>query len=483
MRTPTGVIGAVVMAGLLPWTASAQDRPLVNAVKRQDERAVRTLIKQKVDVNATQLDGATALHWATQTGQTPIVVALLEAGARVDAINDYGVTPLWLAAHNGHAAIANALLEHGAQPDKALPSGETPLMTAARGGQLAIVNSLLAKGAKVDQPENTMGQTALMWAISERHLDVAKRLVEAGANITLPSKGGFTPFMFAARTGDIDTAKFLLSKGADSKEAPKDGMSPLHISVIRGHVPFAKFLLDLGADPNDERPGFTVLHWAAGTFESIFTHEYLFGTDASTQEPEWTVLAGPRTRDIREDLINTLLAKGAKVNARTTKPPPRFGASTFPANYIVGATPFYMAAAVADVPTMKLLLKAGADPKINANDETTALIVAAGITRTDSETVVPEERHLEATQLCLDLGLDVNATNKAGNTALHAAALGGLDKMTQFLVDKGAKINAVNKKGETPTKIADGYEHAGMLYERPSTAKLLRKLGGVPKVE
>ena len=396
----------------------------------------------------------------------------------MDAQNDYGVTPLWLACQNGSVAVAVRLLKGGANANAALPSGETLLMTAAQSGKLDVVRALLDQGATVDTTEPGMGQTALMWAIAQRHADVARLLVERGASVKTRSASGFSPFLFAARIGDVDLAKFLLTRGAEITETSKDGMSALHVAVIRGHIPFAKFLLDRGVDPNLAGPGFTVLHWAAGTWESVFTEAYVFSPQASSLEYEWLVLGGPPTRDVKFDLIKTLLAYGANVNAKITRPPPRFGASIFPCNFLVGGTPFHVAASVADVPVMRVLLAAGADPMIGANDQTTPFIVAAGMARVDSETLIPEARFLEAMQLCLDLGHNVNAANTAGNTAMHAAALQGLDAVAQFLVDHGAEVNPKNKKGETPTKIADGYEQASMLYTRPSTAALLRKFGG-----
>jgi uncharacterized protein len=204
----------------------------------------------------------------------------------------------------------------------------------------------------------------------------------------------------------------------------------------------------------------------------------VFPPEAATLEYEWIVLGGIPSRDVKFDFIKTLVAYGADVNAPVKRPPPRYGASIFPGNYLVGGTPFHVAASVADVPVMKLLLSLGADPTRGAADQTTPLMVAAGLARVDSETLIPEARLLEAVQLCLDLGHDINAANAVGNTAMHAAALQGLDGMVQFLVDHGANVNPKNKKGETPTRIADGYESASMLYTRPTTAAILRKLGG-----
>jgi ankyrin repeat protein len=482
----TAAIAAVVLlsaAAAAAQTAGApaqkaNDVRVPEAAKRRDTAALRTLVKQ-ADVNARLGDGATALHWAAYWEDADAVDLLIAAGATVDVANDYSVTPLWLAAQNGNLKVVERLLAAGANANWELPTGETVLMTAAQGGRAEVVAALVAKGANVNAKEKSMGQTPLMWAVAERHGPVARLLVEKGADVKAASAAGFTPFLFAARTGDIETASFLLSKGAGLTEAAKDGMTALHVAVVRGHVPFAKFLLDRGFDVNASGPGFTALHWAVGTWESVFTHDYVFPTEASTQEYEWLVLGGIPSREVKIDFIKTLVGHGADVNAPVKRAPPRYGASIFPSNYLAGGTPFHVAASVADVPIMKLLLSLGADPKRAASDQTTPLMVAAGLARVDSETLIPEKNLIEAVQLCLDLGHDINAANAAGNTAMHAAALQGLDGMVQFLVDRGAGVNPKNKKGETPTKIADGYESASMLYTRPSTAALLRKLGGV----
>ena len=101
---------------------------------------------------------------------------LTRAGARVNAANAYGVTPLALACLNGSAAMVGLLLEAGADPNLARGTGETPLMTAARVGAVAVVDALLARGASVEGKEPDQNQTALMWAVSEKHPDIVKHL-------------------------------------------------------------------------------------------------------------------------------------------------------------------------------------------------------------------------------------------------------------------------------------------------------------------
>jgi len=469
-------MAVVVLA--VSGTASAGDSRLVQAIRDGDAAQVRQLIQRKVDVNEAQPDGATALHWAVNAEDTRTTALLLAAGAKVDAANEYGVTPLTIAASGRSVEIVEMLLAAGAKPDLALPTGETALMTAARTGLTGAVRLLLARGANPNARESVMGQTALMWALAEGHETTARVLMDGGADVHTRTNGGFTPLLFAVREGRGDMARLLLERGADVNETATDGSSALHVAVLRGHLALAKELLGRGADPNAAKNGYTVLHWVAGTWETIHSHDYIFNQTAVNRVHEWAVLAGVTDQAAKHDLIKALLARGADINARTEKIPPKYGFSLFKGNLVVGATPFYLASVVSDIPTMKLLLEHGADPTMAAADGTTPLIVAAGLARVPNETRVPESRVLEAVTLLLTLKNDITASNRNGTTPLHAAAMAGLDDIARYLVAQGAPINAKNKNGETPYKMATGYEDTALFHEHPSTAAVLKSLGG-----
>ena len=145
--------------------AAAGDLRLIQAVKRGDVPAAQQLIRQKVDVNLRQPDGATALHWAADAEDAKMASLLLAAGAKADVANDYGVTPLLVAVAGRASDVVEVLLAAGAKVSVALPTGETALMTAARSGSLGAVKALLAKGADPNTREHVKGQNALMWAI------------------------------------------------------------------------------------------------------------------------------------------------------------------------------------------------------------------------------------------------------------------------------------------------------------------------------
>ena len=443
-----------LLAILVAGSAAAADAPLADAAERQDATSVRKLVDERAKVNQAQVDGMTALHWAAYHDDLEMATLLVRAGADVKAANRYGVTPLSLACTNGNAALVELLLEAGADPNTALRGGETALMTAARTGKLAPVKALLAGGAKVDAKERK-GQTAVMWAAAEGHADVVQALIEAGADSRTPLASGFTPLLMAAREGKSEVVQVLLKAGADVNEvieskksfprAASPGTGPLVLAVENGHFELALALIKAGADPNDQRSGFAPLHMISWVRKPN-------RGDGEDGDP------APRGSGRLDSLefVRQLVAHGADVNLRLKK-----GASGRGILTKVGATPFLLASATADVPLMQLLLKLGADPLLANADRCTPLMAAAGVgTLAPGEEAGTEPEVLEAVALALDLGGDVNAVDKNGETAMHGAAYKSLPKVVEFLADHGAKIdvwNQKNKYGWTPLLIAEGF--------------------------
>lgn len=436
--------------------AAVSDRSvLIQAVKNADKEIVRSLVAQDVDVNGRLPDGATALHWAVHLDDLEMADLLIGAGAEVNVTNDYGVMPLSLACTNGSAAMVRRLLTAGADPNAKRPTDETPLMTAARTGKVDAVKALLEHRADVGAAENSRGETALMWAAGEGHADVVRLLAEHGADVRAPSKTGFTPLLFAAQRADRETMRVLLDAGASVNEPASDGVTALIIASSRRHTAFAEFLLGLGADPN-AGPGYTAMHVVAPQSPGMISAD-----------------GGPH----KLDFVKLLLAFGADVNARAKRAPRGVGTQ--------GATPFFLAARVADVALMRLLVNSGADPQIPTIHGTTALMTAAGILgHVGGEVEIFEEQALQAVKTCVKLGLDVNAANVShGDTALHGAAYRGREggaSIVQFLVDNGANVNVINKRRYTPLLIAEGLYTSNDSSKNDETAALLRKLGAPP---
>jgi ankyrin repeat protein len=437
-------------------TSFAASSLLADAAEKSDRAAIRTLLKQHADVNAAQADGMTALHWAAHLDDLETARALIEAKANVAVTNRYGVTPLSLACQNGNGPMVELLLERGADPNTTLRGGETVLMTAARTGKPGPVNALLKRGADVKAKERR-GQTALMWAAADGHTEVVEILTKAGADIhaTLPDSG-FTALFFAAREGRANVIRALLKAGVDVNETtephrpngktPAKGTSALTLAVENGHFELAIDLIKAGADPNDQRSGFTPLHMMT------WVRKPPRGEDQGAPSP----LGSGNLSDVQ--FVRKLVEHGADVNARLAT-----GKGGFGKYNTKGATPFLMASATADVAYMRLLLELGADPSIANVDNCTPLMVACGIhVGSDQATEVAGEEPevLDAAQLLLKLGADVNAVDANGETAMHGAALKNLPKVVRFLADHGATAEVWNQKnrfGSTPLMLAQGY--------------------------
>jgi uncharacterized protein len=462
------------------------DLRLVEAVKEKNKEAVRSLLEEKIDVNVVQGDGATALMWAAHWNDTETADLLIRAGANVNAANDNGVTALRLACTNGNAAMVEKLLDAGANPNVSLlRTGETALMTCARTGNVDAVKLLLVRGADPNARENGREQTALMWAVAEKHAEVARWLLEHGADVHASTEirtdiydrtlGGFTPLLFAARVGDLESARILLAAGADVNAATPEVGNALVVASASHHEELAIFLLEKGANPNAaDEYGMTALHYAVQKgIANLSSIEYTQALMPPPNQPK---------------LVKALLAHGADPNARIKKD---YTLSVAPYRHtspvsIVGATPFFLAAAAGDPNIMRVLVAGGADPLLEAGESMRPLMVAAGLTRLVDFLPGEENGHLEAVKLALELGADIHAATERGETALHAAASTGADTIVKFLVDKGAQVNAKDNLGRTPWSMAAGfYPSFGVasannlvsIRPHPETAELLLKLG------
>jgi uncharacterized protein len=488
----TAVGLTLLLAAGLSRASEASDSPLVDAARNQDQKAVRALLSHKVDVNARSSDGSTALLWLAHWNDLDTANLLLGAGADPNAANDFRMTPLSEACTNGNSVLVRSLLKSGANPNTPVATGEPPLLTCAKTGSVDAVRMLIEYGAAVNAKEPAQNQTALMWAAAERHPDVVKAFIDAHADLTANSKQGFTAIHFAARVGDLESVKLLLAAGVDVNILTKTsdgstnrvssflgiaktqgalGYTPLLVAVVRGQVDLALYLLDHGADPNNIAGGFTPLHWASSQWES-FTANPVYGFE----DP----MSGIPDRQAKLRLVKALLAHGANVNLRMTKPQPSFAGGYLDAN---GATPFLLAASANDLEMMHILLDAGADPKILSASNASAIMAAAGLNHSIGEDTVTEAQAMETVKLLLDLGVDPKGETTFGENALFGPGYRGWNKLLAQLIDLGVNVNAVSKAGVTPYLAAhgDGDRLGGVLYNKEG-AELLVKHGADPKL-
>jgi ankyrin repeat protein len=442
-------------------------------VRMQDVAVARALIRAGAEADRANRYGVRPLHLAIANADVPMIRALLEAGADPNSVDATGETSLIMAARVGQVDAVKALLDKGAAVDgKDTAYQQTPLMAAARHGHDAVVKLLIARGADVGA-RTRKGKTPSFRLPSSNSGSKGAGIVRGGwpeRGERDPTPGAKTSLLYAARQGHLEVAKTLLAAGADLEQADADGVTPLLMAVLNEQLDLATWLVGKGANVN-------ATDWYGQT--PLFAAVDVRNLD----------VPGP-TRDNGVDreralaLIRLLVAKGANVNARTREYPPqrrwitRLGSLSWVD--FTGQTPFLRAALAGDVTVMRLLVDAGADPNIPTEGGTTPLMAAAGVNWTVSQTFDEgPEALLEAVKLAHSLGNDVNAENSMGLRAIHGAANRGSDDIIRFLVEKGAALDVADRQGRTPLVWAQGVFLATHPPEaKPATIALLKELQG-----
>jgi len=484
-----------MLSSVLLVAALGASAPLAEAVKTGDRTAAMAMIDKRVDVNAPEADGTTALHWAVQQGDLDLVQRLIRAGANVKAKNDYGSTPMSEAAVLARTPILEALLKAGADVESPNADGQTVLMVVARTSQVDAAKLLIARGANVNAVEKWRGQTALMWAVAQNQPAMVKELIAHGADVNARSSinnwqrqvtaepraiyrpaGGLTPLLYAAREGCAECARLLVEAGADINLGDPENISPLLMAIMNGRFDTASYLIKKGASPNKWD------FWGRGPLYMAVD----INTIPRGGRPDRPSIDETTSLQI----VEMLLAAGANPNAQLKLAPPFRNVGNdrgLDGMLTTGTTPLLRAAKALDAPAVKALLAHGADITLANARGMTPIMAAAGLGSVDADTrgfylsEDTQQRAIDSLTLLIKAGGDVNSKDSRGLTPLHEAARWGWNDVVAFLVQNGADLNAKDNRGLTPIDSAlgkaGGNSRGGARIDvHEDTAALLKKL-------
>lgn len=431
------MVKVLLTRGADPLWRTSDDKTIVIKLAQRPEcstghvEVIKILLDHGVNVNETDEDGSTALHWAAQVDNLKIVKTLLQHDVDVKLKNKhYFWNSLHYAARNvseSATTIAKLLIRAGVDPLDADVDGWTPMHMASMYGNIEIMELLwgMSSDSEVDSRAED-GRTAIHFAYDEP--ESLGWLLQHGFTSDVQDEDGRTALMVAARSGVKQSIRILLDKSASLKIRDKRSWTALHHAAYDGQTEVGKMLLN--KDPsilcyrNDHN--LSALHLAIRESNMNFAEFLLDNYYSAGQED---------LNSVETDFGNTALMSAIK--------------------YVSGNT------------VVEKLLKLDVDTETRNKDGDTALLVAiqkdnddhlsklldpklakpanvnagGGIYRTALHAAAQDGNSELVQKLVDDWEADVNASGGTYNTALSAAAAEGCAEIVDFLLERKADPN------------------------------------------
>jgi ankyrin repeat protein len=500
-----------------PFLAQTQQGRLASLIQAGNRKAALDMIRAAgagTDVNEAQPDGTRPIHWAVYRVDYEVLEALIAKKAKADVRNELGATPLAEAVKVGDSRMVKTLLDAGSGPEGANDDNQSALMLAIKNGDLAIVQMLVNAGANVNAVEKVQEQTPLMWAAAATRnaAEMVKVLLAKGAKVNVRAKyvdwpsqitsepraqyhavGGLTPLLYAARGGCYGCVEALVNAGADVNLPTPEGVTPLLIALDNNHNGVAKFLLDHNANPHVwDVYGRTALYTVvdkkavpvaaapgggrgapgAGAGGRGGGGQAGAGGRGGGAPAPVPVASGPAVSSM--EIINALLAAGVDSNAQLSMRRPSNQGGRFSDPLLsTGTTPLLNAVLKNDTEVVRALLDKGANPNI-VGMGTTPFLLAAGTNSYGGRGGGAGAVNVNTAilDLMIQRGADVNAqvtgtrtfsmrvsrnlSQTEGMSALHSAVAANNTDLVRYLLERGARTDLVDISGRTPLDVANG---------------------------